>query len=122
MVQGERSSLALGTQVHKSMRRPMLNYQQECIDDCSGLCDGRAVLDADMMPGDYILVVGGARGSCQCSGVTNTIGEGDDCHDFDLGIGAWCYTAPGACDDGQPSADFSPAKLLTLVVLLHDMS
>jgi hypothetical protein len=80
-----------------------LDNELSSCDDCSGLCDGRAVLDADMMPGDYILVVGGARGSCQCSGVTNTIGEGDDCHDFDLGIGAWCYTAPGACDDGQPS-------------------
>eukprot|EP01043_Picozoa_sp_COSAG02_P006470 COSAG02_NODE_184_length_30545_cov_128.634402_15_plen_909_part_00 len=94
-----------------------LDNELSSCDDCSGLCEGRAVLDADMMPGDYILVVGGARGSCQCSGVTNNIGEGDDCHDFDIGIGAWCYTNQGVCDDGEPSGrvggqDYSYAACL----------
>ena len=74
----------------------------------SGLCADRAVLDADMMPGDYILVIGGDTGSCLCSGERNSAFEGADCQSIDA-WGAWCYTERGACGDGAPSSSVAGA-------------
>ena len=79
-----------------------LEHELHSCDDCGGSCGARAVLDADMMPGDYILVVTGSVGHCQCSGRTNNAGEGRDCSNIDAG-GHWCYTEPGLCDDGERS-------------------
>ena len=96
----------------------------EC-DDC-GPCGTKSVLTVENLEnGNYHLIVEGYNDSegrysvsmdcagggavCECSGQTNSFGEGRDCSDVDAG-GPWCYTEAGVCSDGSPSSTVSGSE------------